>query len=1369
MAPAHIFASEGVEWCNSTTVRLDNNTEEFHNLEACSFVITKVECPSENTKKVCVQAIEPVTGCDPNWELYTLDQDNNRTNVDWAPGLSTCFVFTDPNQDFYIEYNCGPNTCSQGIKGINCNPNKCDSIDITATTEGCKTKITVAINSNCRNVRNAVIDFGDGSPPMVIDDPYYSEIYHKYPGFEGGTYEICVTWSDDGCKIESFAGNEGEEAYNQVFATCCTSVNIPPIDPCACSSMDTATCVTTPHLGGNSGFKCCKILTFNHPYIEDADHYTWVIEDLDGNKGIVTFVTNDNTLEHTFTGTSEYKICVTVTLKDQSEFECCYTFRFHPIPCQCCTITADFIIYYVPQSCIKDAVSVDPTCDDGSANNPNITHVWEYSDGAKYYGKNPPPYIFTDFYCDGNVCVTHKVYCHNILIDTKTKCLSFPKGIHIGIKGAKVYLTDSYKKHLDNTGFEYDPPPGKTIYDLIKSAEGTNIPVYIDEKVTLIINIDANFNSSHWIMGLDTKVLVKSKHFDLNLMYIEVKKQLCCWWIGIKVEPGSYLNWYGTTISDATIMLNLIETSSQNRTYLDIKKCNFNSNLTGIYWQNHVGTVKNFYQNSFHNPVDCNDRDPSDVCGCCFNIAIHLDNVRSGVYFPRNSSTDGPNTIHGYKTGILSENTSLKVRNFIMEDLRESVDKVTGTGIYYVKDEPRYHYLDMDYMWFYKMRTAVFLEASGGGYQRLRAVASQPLNSITIQDDITRGFYINIYGNTRLFRRSEIRGNLIKTAGNLGSNYGIYLSIPQSNRNKLFIKNNEIESAGINSNIGIALYSGSTAPQNVSILNNSIKCNGFNDGAGVYLHSWNNALVKNNTINTSDQKPGIELHEGANNRILCNDINNSLYGIFLDGSVKNTIAGNTVFDCKQSMYINDDCMSNTGTFIGWNTFDLSTFESNLYTRTGFTGIQAHSKYNSWLQQNNNTPPDNVEVRLLNKDLWSLNYFYAPPNTLQGHVHHAYKKPVEMFQTKGNAISDPNPYCGGNGGGGGTEGENGGGAGYPAPFPAEQAGAYYDTLAEYLDTVTGIPPAMQASLEQSIYFELLRHPDWMSAYPGLDTFYQTHQYDYIGQSAGVYKLLSNWAETLENQYAVLTPLAEAMEPLLDQLESLDSILVLETDPAAIAAIELDIAQVSSDIESLEAQIQAINSTQEAENAGWRASLQSEVSALSPVENWQAEETAMLDILFKWIDGQSPSLADSLSIDVMAQACIEDYDRAVRLARGLGMVLYGIYYPPLDCPPSGNGARKAAAESSAVTQLDIRLVPNPAGDNCMLYLNSYSQYGKEARIEVSLFGAGGGTRDLSPVYKGDGAYLLSLHEFENGVYFIRVVRENKLATSKLVIIR
>gem|GEM_PF-4972692 len=646
-------------------------------------------------------------------------------------------------------------------------------------------------------------------------------------------------------------------------------------------------------------------------------------------------VTDEPYLERVIKGEGRYKICVTVVIVGGRAFECCYTREFYR-PCECCTFSADFEFLSTYNTCMKHDILLRPKCEH-FFDEPKVRHVWKYSDGTKYEGFQPPPYVFTDFVSYGRVCVTHEVFCEGVLIDWVKKCIEYPEGVHIGVKGSRVRLSDPVRKYFAGSGLIVKQD--QTIHELLEYADKNDMEVFIDEGVELIIDEDAHFNGFIWNMASKSKITVERRIFDIEQGIISDPYRnnhgACCGWRGIVALDGSILRWRNSEVNDAEIMLTLPSTGGRT-THLDITNCTFFQNERGVLWEHQAAIVHDFYGNVFIGQSDC-----ENLCYCCYGYAFYINGVRPYVIFPFTKGQP-QNVIRGYAMGFRVINTSIRLRNFLIEDLIDNNYPKARGGIYFTSSGPRYRRLEMDYMWFKNMEYAVGMDLDRGGRTLLEASASEPYQSISIED-VSTGYWIKLNHNARM-HRSEISNNYMNLTctRNAGDCFGVVVTMQSSRNNHLRLLHNHIEIEGAHSTVGIGLVSMPTQRQRIRVVGNDIINHSYNTGAGIYLDGINHSVIMDNDVYVSSLKAGIEMVGGRSNGILCNFVEGGKEGLKVVKSSENDIFQNTFVYNHLSMKIVGNCMGIIGSKIARNTFGHAIIHSNYYNNDAITGPQMHT-------------------------------------------------------------------------------------------------------------------------------------------------------------------------------------------------------------------------------------------------------------------------------------------------------------------------------------------------------------------------------------------------------------------------------------------
>lgn len=1264
----------------------------------CEFGIYSTKClPPDGiyNREVCVEAFN--SGGEHYWEL---EVDNA---IYSATGYKVCIQFNGGSNSeikithYYTDDNHNTYTCVKLLK-FGCAPG-CESLQFEYTRNTCHVTFTIFKPNNFIYAW----DFGDGSPILFTTS---GQVTHDYNPMGGSSYNICITGIVD----------------DYFYFTCCFPVDVPAC--CEESSLDWEQCSIPP----GTPEECCIFFTFNLPY--QASLYVWDFGD-----GSPTEETLTPTSFHSFTDDEFHDICVTYTINGITG-QCCFRRAFPP--CKCCE-TAEFDIapheYNPSLTCPRSPVTVDPFC---KINTSYVRHEWDYSDGYHFIGLIPPPHYFTNFINDqGLISITHKVICGTREF-TFTKTYSYARGVYIGQPGITTRLTDrpaGFRTTLNPNGF--------SVEEILRNYSNLQgVPVIIEGILEVNKDVVDPFTNGTWNMGNNSLIYINDHIFNLSGMTIQDAERIgrinCCRWQGLKVTGNSYMTWTSTNITDAEKMLEFIN-GVAGESKINFTNCHFNENVYGIYSISNRFIVESFKQNELSGCVAC-----GLLCGCQFGEAIYLQDISSplGIEFPFNGVLN-VNTIHDYDIAVHSINTTLKIRNFNIHDIK-------GFGNLYEMYDGAVHKLTMDNIVFNTMQVANEIQLENGGKLTLTATAIVPYISLQIS---------NVYQAYNIFNfMSQIDGNIsynnMSTNGGNGENFGVKCDLKGSAGNKLSINSNHISVSGAGTTTsGIVLTSTIQGSQSDNISRNTVANNNNVTGDGIHISNWDNSVVsRNNPVWVSQNKDGIHLTNCGLSTIECNYVTQGQNGIYINKIAGGEIRGNNLIGQNVSMNILNDCQGLTGTTIASNTFDHSTYQSTLYNAYAQTQPQVHENYNIWLNQNG--APTEVEVlHPGSKPFVDACVIKAPNNEPLGGLHYPYYSPHTLLtfimDPSGSPATTTTFDCNNNGSSGGDH------------LTPNESGYLYDQLITDSDLTTDLDVHKTNAL-QSIYELILQNPDWAGGFNNLIAFKNSFQDSFIGRSSIISSKFKDLQKKIDEDQANLNPYFMEIDSKVSLMDSLNELLTTTIDSIEILNIKNELNNLSGQINNIQILVDSMRSESNLRINNLLDTLHDLNTSLQVSGITENYEKLLNYIKIKVLNKIQLSSSDTLFLRTISQLCLQDYGNIVSTARELSLSELNEFYGHLTCD---NLIGNNIINSRSTNGSSVGIMPNPASEEVYITFQNKAIYPKNTEIYVVDITGKAITPNL--MYKSESQIVIKVDELENGLYFLKINSDSFSVTNRLIV--
>ncbi|MBK7881804.1 MAG: T9SS type A sorting domain-containing protein [Saprospiraceae bacterium] len=1253
----------------------------------CTFLFTKALCVDDGFQ-ICVESIGQF-------------QDTHSWTVS-APGLATPIYSSQSKFCVTLSLSVNtlvtfthittptagsPDTCIRTIRIDGCESNYCTFLDPDIAVDSCM-HLSVEIN-NPTGI-HYVWTFGDNTPPIQSDTDHLTHTYTS-----GGVFEVCIITAN---------------APTQYYRTCCFNVNI---DSCDCFDLSWSQCST------QAGEECCFEFTVSSIFAIDS--IEWDFGDGKGKKwSYDTMVTRD------FIGSGPYWVCANYHVGEES-VSCCESVYLPP--CECC-MDADFSFQELessqqyPPSCMKSKYKVIPSC-----NSPGMTvHYWFFSDGTVYTGSYPnhipPDHFFTNFITeDGEICVTHKVYCDTILMDEVTHCKTITPGAYIGLPLATLKMSD----YLSNQQMN--------VYQFINAyMNHSTVPLLIEGN--LIVDINVSFGTGIWNMAEGSLITVnQGKNFHLNGTVLQTAARLgipfinCCRWQGIQAYQQSSLEWTAAEIWDAYKALYLRGgTGSTRGAKIKMISCRFEENIDGIHFEQfHRMKIEAFHDNYMRGCwlINCGEL----KCGCGDGTAIIVDRNDHLQWMP---STGSVNEIENFNTAFKVTNASARLRNFDVHDIKY-------IGIDYTKDNSLKRDLNIDSIKFEHMPIAVLDKISGGASHTLTAVASDPLSSIWT-NNVHKAFDINA-SRTKIFANIE---HVHLHTDNGPENFGVKVHLSGTLNNEVFVSNNDIQTNGGDHTIGVSFTADAEGPQSGFITHNRILNNATNNGAGIFVHNWHGTRIQNDTITTNNPKPGIDISHSRQSVITCNRLLEGGNGLLFVDNQETTISDNLFYDnSNHCIETHGNCM---GSLIRRNNFNLSTSSSNWYSDGSFTGKQLHSQYNSWNGQNNNSSL-NGEIKYARptNPLRLECQFLAPSGTTEGSQHHPYRTPGMIVAT-GPTMSSQTIVC------------NAG----PVMLQSDTATAYgYAAILADSASLDSLPEAILTALYQSIFAEILQYPHWTSLSDTLSDFYDALENEYVGESAVLNTDIHSFLMEIEVQQIVFDSFDVLHSGVVDSMIIVEELIEVESDLDTLALYEILLDSLQAQLADLEEEIGNYRYLCDSLNAEAIEALEVSNNSLDPQNDAEEYDQWVTEQRLKLLNGTALDSTAVAELMVLAAMCRDSAGIAVNYSRGFTLALIDKYIPLFNCEEEEFGGQQLGLKQF----IPVGIYPNPSTGIVLIDCDINAEIIQNVRIS-DLYGR---YQIHRPILNKHGSVGLDFSSMSTGIYIVEMLdgKGKTLSSQRLII--
>lgn len=1254
----------------------------------CDFMLTKIECLQENTYRVCFEAVNQPGSHE--FIIYDFATNTELCRSTLGAFKFCCNISTSTYIKVVHNNTTLLNSCQKTINyDFECNYD-CNSLNFSFSTVYDEPCFTADLSINTAHLINITWNFGDGTNSIMSTS---NTIRHRFP--DPGTYIVCVTFLN---------------VFTEYTYSCCDTVTY--VSSCADSLLTWEECSDQAPVGYSTYYpECCIKLTYENNCAEPD--FVWSFGD-----GSAMETTSEPYVNHRFTDIGPYEICVRFKINEVPD-SCCFTRSFPP--CECCQ-TADFNIDYLDDfsSCIQRPVVVAPVCElDGF-----VQHEWIFQDGYVYHGLVPPPHYFTNFInLSGQVCVTHRVICDTYEFEV-TKCLDANNGVFVGSVNTTTRMSD------------YLPTYQMNVYEFITNfASEPGAPLIIDG--TLLVDLNVSFNSGMWYMAHDALIYIDQHQFDLTKTIIQDAVRLgyvgCCRWKGIQSKLGSKLKWEEAHIYDAEIMLQFIGATTRG-TEINFTNCRFYENVIGLSSVAHRFIVGDFYGNEFKGCLDC-----GAVCGCEPGVGIYLSNIPStGITFPNNGSA---NSIFSYTDAVHSINTHLTFYNFNLYELERN-------GIFYEKNNSFNRNLTIDFLAFSDIGTvgnptdagtAVRIDITNGGTHRLTAIASNPYQSITM-NNLHHGYDITI-------NRSNLIGNInvneINTLGGIYSNFGVGCKLFGTSNNTLNVLNNHLTiNGGTPESIGIFGTSDVDIQQNGNFNDNTIVNNATTVGAGISLTNWKDSEVKNNVITTNVPKNGIELRGSGRSLLECNIVNWGANGIDIFISEDNDVISNTLNDNTHSFYLDGVCFL-LGSYIAKNNFNDSDKESLLYGMSAVAGKQDHSEYNRFIAQNNLK-----EAKDLNAFNAQSDNYYTPLGTSPVTTYYPNAQPTLFFTPLGSN-SIPQYDC----------------ISFPqgSRLSLNQSGSWYNDFIQDTSSMSNYSDAERQATKKRIFYYATQNPDWLTNFSGIDSFYNVHLSDHIGQSVIINNGFIALNDQISDQKNTLGPELSDVDTLdLELVDVLDQISD-ETDPVNLAALMAIRDSIQGQIDSLVYIIDSVQAVFNIQNDLVIDTLEQMNDTIAASASYELNEKFINGVSIKLLRGDTLTATEMDTIREIAMSCFSQGGIAIKEAASIALGILEEYYSQSGCideeyfvnPPTylASGSR-------------VILLPNPVNEE----LNIVPLFTEELsfdNFEIQVINNCGKVLRIER-NQNLGQYKLNTSSYADGLYYLVLKSKDFISTQKFIVV-
>ncbi|MFN0200633.1 MAG: T9SS type A sorting domain-containing protein [Bacteroidia bacterium] len=630
------------------------------------------------------------------------------------------------------------------------------------------------------------------------------------------------------------------------------------------------------------------------------------------------------------------------------------------------------------------------------------------------------------------------------------------------------------------------------------------------------------------------------------------------------------------------------------------------------------------------------------------------------------------------------------------------------------------------------------------------------------------------------------------------SNYGI--KVEYTSYRNIFLHDNLI-GAG---NYGICLFNNNSCPQ-ITVSYNTIN-NSTSNGAGIYVVSLgakkynldkSKPFLHHNyvTVHGNNAK-GIHLLNLSHARLRDNDINLPAFvsnqrGIVLENSTELDLNCNHVLGVAYNFNKTAIDVSNTtNSSYVCNSTDKSSVGFRFNMVCGNTRMRGNSigEHNTGVRVNYDTGTILGEQQLQGNKWSPASSFYASTGSIAAHyltvltqstnplAYFTYQQTVNNnafwvknttnFNLYPNPASFVNPPAWFN----------------PYLFPGTDStcnttlncGAEYAKIAQLnlidsLLTLDSLDWEMYEGTPRSMLlrdlFDRLSQDESLQQNPLMLNFYQA----VLNENIGKFHTLRTQAESefslSDSMIVVIDSMQTAFRSQLTQLRFIDNLLQVTTDSASLDSLNQIAQGIRANANSLCAILLQMGTVHQLQRETAENDLVDAVNTLSVNETWEINQQTVDRLLYKLEAGRTLSESEMQNISAIMWQCPYVGGSAVYEARALYASQYDL--PNFDddslCLLNNVIWRQS---QPAISPKVMELYPNPTQDLLHLRLNVPCEQDKK----VEIYNALGLLCKVEVFAQGQEEMLLDLHNFVNGIYYLKVSQQGKtLAVDKFIFLK
>jgi len=328
----------------------------------------------------------------------------------------------------------------------------------------------------------------------------------------------------------------------------------------------------------------------------------------------------------------------------------------------------------------------------------------------------------------------------------------------------------------------------------------------------------------------------------------------------------------------------------------------------------------------------------------------------------------------------------------------------------------------------------------------------------------------------------------------------------------------------------------------------------------------------------------------------------------------------------------------------------------------------------------------------------------------------------------------------------------------------QSGVRYNDFVRDTGAMSHYSEAEKQATRKRIFYFIDQNPDWLSQFSGLDSFYNVHLMDHIGQSVTIKNGLialddqrKNQKDSLASELSVLDTLELDLEDVLEQI-------AVETDPGNLADLIGIRDSIQAHIDSMSYFVDSVQSSFDTQNELLMDTLEQRNDTLDANASYEIHEKFMNRIIFKLLQGDSLTVYEKDTIRELAMLCFGEAGIAIKEASSVAMGILEEYYSQYGCinevylqKPSANGVNDAK----------MILLPNPVNGELKIQ-GMFTEDLDKGDYEIMVFDQFGKLLSIDH-HKKLNRYKLDTRTYVNGVYYLLVKGTEIMAVEKFVVYR